>query len=457
MKYVIFTFSGEGLPIAEKLKAEGQSVTVAQIADEKNTVLPEDIDSFEPEDADTKKVRISLYDGVIKKYDADLVAKQLLKVKHKEDYFLFFDFNHAFQYAEKLQDAGFKGNFPTSWDRKMEADRDAAKDIVAEHYPQVKVARKHHFEKINEFMKIADDLFENDIWVLKPMSDGAKTKVPDSGDPQTAKQEIIDAIESDPSGYESEGFELELMIPNVIEITPQKVYYDGKPLYVSLDIEAKRLGSAEGPMTGCAADLVFPIDMDSRIARIAFPKYVDGLAKQHRGLFIWDISLLINPSTGAIYMGEFCPNRPGYNAFYTELSLLEYITQWFEDVVAGKNPMNGAQKFGASVRMFQVKENGKKEGIGITLDDFKAPNIWIIDGKLGKDGGPETAGYIWDVGVATGSGSTPEIAAYEAYENAQGLLFDGKTMGRSRGDYLGTDSKDSIMMRYHYLIENKLI
>lgn len=457
MKYVIFTYSGEGLPIAEKLKAEGQDVTVAMIQKQADTLLDEDKKDAIPEDPEETKTRLALYDGIFKKYPAETVVRNLKKVKNKGDYFLFFDFNHAFKYAEELAGMGFNGNFPTAWDRKMEADRDAAKEIVAEHYPEVQVARKEHFETVEDLMKVIDDLFETDVWVLKPMSDNARTKVPDSPDPQIAKQEIMDALEADPEGYESEGFELELMIPDVVEITPEKVYYNGKALYATIDIEAKRLGTSDGPMTGCAADLVFPIDMQSRIARIAFPKYVDELAKQHEGLFIWDISLLIDRRTGKIYMGEFCPNRPGYNAFYTELALLPYVTQWFEDVVAGKNPMNGAQKFGASVRLFQVKEKGKKEGIGLTIDDLKAPSLWIIDGRVGDDGSPETVGYIWDVGVATGAGPDPTTAAYEAYRNAEGLLFEGKTLGRSRGDYLGDDSKDSLQMRYSYLRENELL
>jgi hypothetical protein len=457
MKYVIFTFSGEGLPIAEKLYKEGQDVIVAQIESDKDIYTAEEIKNYKPEERDNKKARLSLYDGVLKKYPADKVTQALKKIRNKQDYFLFFDFNHCFKYAEELSGLGFNGNFPTEEDRKYEVDRDYAKDIVAANYPEVRVAKKKEFKTIADFLKVADDMFKDEIWVLKPFGDGAKTKVPDSSIPENAKQEIIAALESDPNGYESEGFELELLIPDAIEVTPQKVWYNGKPIYCSIDIETKRLGSDRGPMTGCAADLVFPVDMNSRICRIAFPKYCDELAKKHEGMFIWDISLLINPRNGEIYMGEFCPNRTGYNCFYTELSLLPYVSNYFEDIVAGKNPMNGAEKFGASVRMFFVREKGIKPDVAISIeDDWRAENLWLIDAKV-KDGTAYTAGYIWDIGVATGSGQTIDEAASNCYLNADGLLYEHKMLGRSKIDYLSGHGKDSIQKRYNYLIENKLI
>lgn len=455
MKYVIFTFSGEGLPIAEKLQLEGNSVTVAMIREKKDTFLPQEMEAFEDEDPDEKKARLALYDGVLKKFDADRVVRNLKKVKDKSDYFLFFDFNHCFKFAEELRGLGFNGNFPTEEDRKFEVDRDYAKEFVEKHYPDVRVAKNQEFKTIDEFMKVADQMFQDEVWVLKPLSDEARTKVPDSQDPEMAKQEIITALQSNPQGYESEGFILELLIPDAIEITPQKMWYDGVPLYTSVDIEAKRLGSCYGPMTGCAADLVFPVDPQARICQIAFPKAADDLAMNHEGLFVWDISLLYNPHNNKVYMGEFCPNRVGYNAFYTELSLLEYVTDFFEAVAAKKNPMNGAKKFGASFRLFQIREKGKTDGIGITVDPEKMDNLWFIDAKV-KEGQPQTCGYIWDVGVATGAGESIEEACHSAYKTAEGALYDHKMIGRSDLDFLSYDQKDSIRMRYGYLMDNKL-
>ena len=453
MKYVIFTFSGEGLGLAEQLQNEGESVTVAQIRDQEKILLPEELKVTEPEDPKKKKARLSMYDGCVKKYDADVVVRNLKKVKDKEDYFLFFDFNQNFQYSEQLKGLGFKGNFPTAADRRFEVDRDAAKDFVKKHYPGVAVGEKHEFKTIDEgkaFLEATDE-----IWVLKPYDDNtdAKTKVPDAKDPEQAKEELITSLEAHKAGFESQGYVMELLIPDAIEITPERVYYDGKPLYDTCDIELKRLGSETGPMTGCAADLVFPIDASSKISKIAFPPIVDDMAKKHEGLFFWDISLLINPHTGKLYMGEFCPNRPGYNAFYNELRMCGRATTYFELVVRGVNPMETGKAFGASVRMFSIREGGVKEGVGITVDDEKMDDLWFMDAKK-QDDKLVTAGYIWDVAISTGQGDTIAEAAKSVYENAEGVQFDNKYQ-RQIFDYL-SDEDDSLQKRYNYGKEHDL-
>lgn len=453
MKYIIFTFSGEGLGLAEQLQSEGEHVTVAQIADLKTICLKEELKGLEDEDPDKKKARLSMYDGVVKKHDADTVLRNLKKVKNPSEYFLFFDFNHCFQYAEKLRGMGFKGNFPTEDDRRFETDRDAAKDFVKKYYTGVKIGEKHEFKTIDEGKKFLSDTDE--LWVLKPFDDNsdAKTKVPDAEDPKQAGEELMTALDAHKEGFESQGYVMELMIPDAIEITPQKIYYDGEPLYASVDIELKRLGSSIGPMTGCAADLVFPIDFKSKIAKVAFPEIVDKMAKDHEGLFIWDISILVNPHNGKLYMGEFCPNRPGYNAFYNEIRLAGLASEYLQAIVEKKNPMEYAPAFGASVRMFMIREGGVKSDIGITVDDAKMNDLWFMDMKKEKDA-PMTAGYIWDVAIATGQGDTIEEAAKIAYENSEGVQFDNKYQ-RQIFDYL-SDEADSLQKRYEYGKKNDL-
>ncbi len=453
MKFVVFTFSGEGLGLAEQLQSEGESVTVAQIADLEKICLPEELDGLKPEDPEKKKARLSMYDGVVNKHDADTVVRNLKRVKNPGDYFLFFDFNHCFQYADQLKGMGFHGNFPTAEDRRFEVDRDLAKDFVKKHYKGIKIGEKHEFKTIDEgkaFLETTDEL-----WVLKPFDDNsdAKTKVPDATDPEKAKIELMIALDAHKKGFESQGYVMELMIPDAIEITPQRIYYDGVPLYSSVDIELKRLGSGIGPMTGCAADLVFLIGDNSKIAKAAFPETVDKMAKEHEGLFIWDISVLVNPHTGKLYMGEFCPNRPGYNAFYNEIGLAGSAKKYLEGLASKKNPIEGGQKFGASVRMFMIRESGIKPDIGIMIDDEKMNNVWFMDSKL-KGKSIVTAGYIWDVAIATGQGDTIKEAAEFAYENSEGVQFDNKYQ-RQLFDYL-SDEDDSLEKRYAYGKENNL-
>src|SRR5205085_957737 len=149
----------------------------------------------------------------------------------------------------------------------------------------------------------------------------ANTFVPDVDDPRLAARQVIEALRADADRYRQPGFILEHLIRQPMEVTPEKIYYDGVPLATTLDFENKPFGSGNiSVQTGCAQDLVFPKDMADEINSIAFPPIVDQMAQQHKGWFCWDASLLIERETGNIYFGEFCANRPGYNSLFSELS-----------------------------------------------------------------------------------------------------------------------------------------
>jgi len=111
------------------------------------------------------------------------------------------------------------------------------------------------------------------MWVLKGRDDSARTFVPDMSDPQLARGQVIEMLNNFPYHYESMGFILELLIPTLIELTPEKMYYDGVPLTTTLGIENKSFGSGNiSVQTGCTEDMVFPTDMEDRINKIVFPQ-----------------------------------------------------------------------------------------------------------------------------------------------------------------------------------------
>jgi hypothetical protein len=77
------------------------------------------------------------------------------------------------------------------------------------------------------------------------------------------------------------------------------------PLAVVLELENKPFGSGNiSTQTGRSENLLFPIEMGDKINAVAFSPVVDAMAKQHKGLFYWDASLLIDKRTGKIYFGE---------------------------------------------------------------------------------------------------------------------------------------------------------
>src|SRR5205823_7576505 len=93
------------------------------------------------------------------------------------------------------------------------------------HVPDVKPL-KNVLEAI-EFLKSTEQL-----WVLKGQDDSVKTFVPDVDDPKLAARQIIEMLNENKEAYDSAGFILEQLINAAIEITPEKIYYDGVLLAV---------------------------------------------------------------------------------------------------------------------------------------------------------------------------------------------------------------------------------
>jgi hypothetical protein len=269
---------------------------------------------------------------------------------------------------------------------------------------------------------------------------------------------VIEALNKDASTYESEGFILELLIPSVMEITPEKIYYDGVPLAVTIDIENKPIGSGNiSIQTGCAADLFFPIADTDRIAQIAFPPIVDELAKKHKGLFYWDASILINKRDGKMYFGEFCPNRPGYNSSFTEYAQCGSVHEFFEKVVQKKNPFN-LGTVASSIRIFNLhRDNDTQQTLGGLTIDF-APevekDIWLWDvRKKGKK--MVNVGYGDIIAVITGSGDSVEEAVNRMYRNLEKFSFLGAYY-RPKADYVSLGYSTSILNRLNYGMERGL-
>src|SRR6266516_4751491 len=138
MKFIVFTFDGHGLPIAYKLKQEGCDVVVGQIIDPKDVISSKEKD--EPEDEEYRLRRLALFDGMVEKIDAHKLVEQMRKIPDPGNYFVFFDLNSLFRYAEEIKSLGFHGNFVTEADYEFEIDRDAAKDFVKANYPKLIIA-----------------------------------------------------------------------------------------------------------------------------------------------------------------------------------------------------------------------------------------------------------------------------------------------------------------------------
>ncbi|HEY0867361.1 MAG TPA: hypothetical protein VGE01_08285 [Fimbriimonas sp.] len=446
MRYYVFTFDGYGLPIAHRLQREGHEVVVAQVEDQ-GQVLSELEQGLPDEDAESKQRRLSLYDGLLDKRPADKVMEDLRRGR-KKDAFVFFDLNHLFRYAEEVEELGYHGNFPRGDDYILEIDRERAKSFVGDNYPMVRVGENHRFDRAAQakrFLKNTDEL-----WVLKGIQEDARTVVPNTDDVALAQNQILDALEKDLETYESAGFILEKKITPALEYTPERLYYDGRLVATLLVIENKDLGAGNvGPQTDCSQDLVFLIEDDCKIARMAFPPIVDEMAKAHRGLFLWDASLYVDPRTGRAYFGEFCANRPGYNSLYNQISLAGSASRLFESAVEGKAPYP-VNEVGTSVRIFNLHQSEGRPLAGAAVEILPEveQNLFLVDVRQ-KSRRLATAGYKDTLGVAVGSGHSVSEAARAAHRAIGGLSFEG-AFYRPYFDLISRDYRTSIVNRIDY-------
>lgn len=456
MKYIFITYNGLSLPIAYKLQQEGKEVVVGQIEDIKEYVMEEEARKAS-ETVFNRERRMRLFRNMVKMAPAEKVIEQLRQVKNHSEYFIFFEENNLYRWADKVRDLNVHGNFPTKEDYLFEVDRDHAKNFVKQHYNKLYTPEVKEFNKVADAINFLKDAKE--IWVLKGKHDHARTYVPSMNDVELAKGQIIEMLNNFPLEYERMGFILELFIPSIIEVTPEKMYYDGVPLCTTLNFENKSFGSGNiSIQTGCSEDLVFPIEMEDRINKICFPPIVDEMAKQHKGLFIWDASILINKRDGKMYFGEFCSNRPGYNSIFTEIAMSGTANNFFEKIVRKESPFTMGM-VATSVRIFNLNRDEETNKVADNISvDFRPEiekDLWLWDVRKNQRGKFVTVGFDWNLAVITGAGKSIDEAIRSMYRNVDGFAFVGAYY-RSKNDFLSLDYLTSIINRLNYGLERGL-
>jgi phosphoribosylamine-glycine ligase len=432
--WIIFSHGWDGFPLAYRLKQEGCDVMVGHVQSK------EELGQDDDEKPDEAEARLKQYDGMIEKMEADKLVEVLLAVQNKEDYFIFFDQNNLFPYAQKLVEAGFtKGLFPTEEDFEFEKDRDAAMRFVADHYPEVAIIPHEEFATVAEaiaFLKGA-----NKVYVLQSKGDHVGTMVPNTDDPDAEREQMINQLEKNKSDYEQGGIILKEKLIKPIEITPQIIFYNGVPVFTDLDLETKNIGDGEnnGNQVGCGSNLIVKTDLADRINQIAFPPIVYEMANKTPGMFVWDISLYVMPD--AMYFGEFCSNRVGYDAVMTEMDMSGGASAFFTSIVELKNPL--VKRFGAAVRLFNLNRQKDRE---IIWEPETDNHIWMYE-VYKQDDKIMSLGCCWDLGVATASGDTIQEAVDALYNVVDQISFK-ELYHKTKHDFLDV-FPTSIIFRYN--------
>jgi hypothetical protein len=434
LTYVLFTHGWDGFPIAFHLKQEGLDVIVGQIDSKKE--LGQD-DDEEPKD---KEIRLSQYDGLLEKMPAKKLISALKKVSDKENYFIYFDQNNLFKYAEELLEAGFtKGIFPTEEDFEFEKDREKAMQFVKDNYPDIKIIPHEEFSKADEAIEFLKDNTDK-VYVLQSKGDSVATMVPSTDDPIQSNQQLTNNLEKFKSEYDSGGLILKQKLINPVEITPQMVFWNGQAVFTDIDIETKNMGDGQnnGPQCGCGSNLIIKTNLEAKINKIAFPQIVHEMAQNHTGLFVWDLSIFVMPD--GMYFGEYCANRFGYDSLMTEMTMSKGAGKYFESIVAGENPLEDT--FGAAVRVFNLN---KKADTEVSWPEDIKDFVWMYEIKE-NDGKMVSLGDCWDLGVITSSGNEIGETVDALYDNVDQFSFKERYV-KSKYDFLD-EYPTSIIHRY---------
>ncbi len=437
LKFIVLTNGWDctpwyGMSIAHHLQQEGYDVTVGYE------------DNYDAED---KTAKLTQFDGILKKHPIKTLVKALKQLSNKDEYFVYCDHSELYEYATELTKAGFKnGLFPTEKDCEFEKDRELAMEFVRQHYTGIKLIPFNEFSKIDDAKKFIDE--NPDVYVLQSKGDHVSTIVPTSDVPELAAEQIKNQMDKNKSDYEKGGLILKKKLINPIEITPQIMFYNGEPVFTDLDIETKNIGDGNnnGDQVGCGSNLIIKTEFDDKLNKIAFPQVVYDMAKEHVGMFVWDISLYITPD--GIYFGEFCANRLGFDASMTEMCMSDGAGEYFEKIMEGENPLE--KTFGVALRLFNL---GRSEDINIAFKGIEE-YVWLYDVKI-KDLEMVSTGACWDLGVITASGDTIESAIDKLFAYKDKFVFK-EMYSRTKNDfndYYHTSILDRFAKINHKFIE----
>lgn len=440
-KYIFFTIYHESSSLAWHLQNEGKDVIVALVNDLKK------IGNKEPEDKDAKQRRLGMWQGILTVENADDVIEKMSKFTNKDDYFVICDFNTLHPYAKKIKAMGFNnGLLPTKFDFDLEADRQMAKDFVSSFYPDLKVAEVEEFKTIEEGIEMINK--SEEFWALKGNDPSATTVVPCTTILEFAKDELISCLTAHKQDYEKKGYILERQIRDGVEFCTQCIYYNGKRVAYSVDIENKAFGSGNvGPKVGCAIDMVVSIPEDAIVVSKVFSDAMDKLAAKHTGMFYADCNTILKD--GELYFLEFCSNRMGYDSIQTECEMAGSVSHYFESISNGEDPY--ISKYGVSIRGLNMNKDIEGcliKNIPMRWNDEYQNNIWPYDmHKDEETGRMVNGGYDWELlSVFTGASDDVDFSVIKAYETLENFSFD-EMYTRSMGDFTDRSYQGNILDR----------
>lgn len=472
--FVIFSHEGYFMSIAMKMKAPviWADMTKEETEPDEAKELSDKVPSKVPSngwgpffDYQREQRRKLTGKGIITRFPAKEVLKKLLAMPDwkRKEFTVIFDFNHGTKYGEKLKAAGFRGIFAQDWAYDLERKREKASEMVAKLYRGVGIPKQVKFgansaDKMIQFI----EQNEESVWVVKPNGQGMWVFCPASEDGPIAAEESINHIKANVADINAIPMILQEKIIGV-EINIETAYSSGSPLYAMVDLENKFTHPEElGHQSGCAFDLVFPVPLDCKL-RVLCNQPFDALAKKIDFTGFMDMNAIISNKDGKPYFIEFCPNRFGYNAFFTELELSgKTPDEFLLGLVSGKLTLPDSV-FGASVKLFNEDHhqdfmssvfNPEYKNVEVQLSNPDLTSVWFFDVYREK-GKYRLAHYSEEAIVVTAHSDTAHGAIEKAKMKAvRDISFDGKY---ARSDIDEYDRLYNPVCRYQFLKDHKLL
>lgn len=454
MKYIIFSYDGAIFPIAKQLLDEGNDVHVCHI--DRGGDLKVDSWINAAEDNNKQDRRMSLFDGILKKNSLSSTLNMMKSIKDKENYFIIFDYNILCKISENVLAMGFSnGHFPTTEDYNREKDRKISKDFVKANCPDLKLTDYIEMSSVDEVIKFLKS--SKKLWCVKSNGNFGETIVPDKDNLEMAREQVISELNLYRKDYGKEKLILEEKLINPIELIPEIVFYNGKPVYSQVEIETRMFGAGDtGPQTGGNQNIVIRTDLNCRINKIAFPPAIYELAKNRIGVLYFDAGLLYDGKD--FYFLEYAGNRPGWGGIFSEVSACydnnKMSSNYYEGLLSGKNPYK--YKYGSSVSVYSIAIDEKIKGgiprqdIPIHMNDKAKSNSFLCQTKM-NNGTLVNVGYRWlssaPMGYMVGRGNSLNEAVDSVYKNLEGISLKGLYY-RPKFDCLSRDYSSSIPNRH---------
>lgn len=468
MNYIFITYDGAPFPIAKQLMDEGNQVLVSMVNSPKDLGVESGLSA--EGSSEEKRRRLSIYDGILNKIPLEQLFAMMEKIPNKDDWFVFFDYNNLYKLSDRALKMGFtKGLFPNKEDFDREKDRNAAKAFVKKHYTKLKVAETTGFKKIDDAIKFLNE--KGGFFALKSDGNYVDTVVPLTNNEDFARDELIFQLQKNKTEYEK-GFTLEQKIIDPIEVAPQIVFWDGVPVYSHLDMETRMIGPNDvGFQTGGNQNILMATNLDDPINKMAFPPIVYELAKNRKGMFLFDAGILFDEK-GDAYFTEFAGNRFGWGGAFSEISMARkgerVASEYFEAISQGKNPQKF--KFGSTLTIYNMQPDKEyanmfKEGMPLQWDPAvdKYWNPYLVRKEVVGNEKEENkrsidmnVGLYNMLGYATGCGNTFKEAVDKLYEMLVDKVYMGGMYYRSKNDFLASDYPTAITNRINFLLKKGL-